>query len=320
MKLFARRTFSARHQFAFGSSTANCSGGSRFALGALGSSLALGSALLICLGCNSNAAPEPGTTSETAKKASTAKPTAEHKAATGTVSKTMGGTTDPTLAERQAKIEALIAARSSKTQAAHSAGSPRPATPQKATDDPTGGNFTLSQALEGLAGTGEKVSAKIETDLGTLSCELWPEKAPNTVANFVGLARGSRPWKSGGKWVKKPLYDGTTFHRIIKDFMIQGGDPNGNGSGGPGYVIPDEIWTGAHHDQRGQICMANRGPNTNGSQFFIMDGPAKHLDGGYTIFGKCGPESLVEKLASTPMKGRKPVKAPLIKKVTIQRG
>ncbi len=186
--------------------------------------------------------------------------------------------------------------------------------------DPTGGNFGMEQAMKGLEGTGDEVVAKIETELGTLTCDLWPDKAPLTVANFVGLARGTRPWKSDGKWVEKPLYDGTTFHRIIKGFMIQGGDPNGNGSGGPGYEIPDEIWEDAHHDERGQICMANRGPNTNGSQFFIMDGAASHLDGGYTIFGKCGPEDLVVKLASVPTRGQTPEKPPKIKKVTIERG
>jgi peptidyl-prolyl cis-trans isomerase A (cyclophilin A) len=119
--------------------------------------------------------------------------------------------------------------------------------------------------------------------------------------------------------VKQPLYDGTVIHRVIKGFMVQGGDPNGDGSGGPGYAIPDEIWEDAHHDQRGLLCMANRGPNTNGSQFFIMDGPAPHLDGGYTIFGKCGPEEIVQKLSSNKTMGDRAIEPTKITKVTVRR-
>ncbi len=120
--------------------------------------------------------------------------------------------------------------------------------------------------------------------------------------------------------MKQPLYDGTVIHRVVKGFMVQGGDPDGNGSGGPGYVIPDEIWEDAHHDQRGLLCMANRGPNTNGSQFFIMDGAAPHLDGGYTIFGKCTPDDVVQKLASTQTMGDRAVDPPKISKVVVRRG
>lgn len=186
-------------------------------------------------------------------------------------------------------------------------------------DDPAKGKFSLYEATAGLAGTGP-LSAEIETDLGKLQCDLYDDKAPITVANFVGLARGLRPFKSpDGKWGKKPAYDGTTFHRVIKGFMIQGGDPSGSGAGEPGYVIPDEIWPGAAHDQRGLLCMANRGPNTNGQQFFIMDGAARHLDGGYTIFGKCGPDAAVEKLASVEVQGDHSVKPTKIKRVTVKR-
>lgn len=185
--------------------------------------------------------------------------------------------------------------------------------------DPAKGKFTLEEATQGLAGDG-KLVAELKTDKGTLKCELWPDKAPITVANFVGLARGLRPWKTpSGEWAKKPLYDGTPFHRIIRGFMIQGGDPRGNGSGDPGYVIPDEIWSGAHHDQRGLLCMANRGPNTNGSQFFIMDGVAAHLDGGYTIFGKCAPDAVIESLAGSEVMGDHATNPPKIQKVTVTR-
>jgi peptidyl-prolyl cis-trans isomerase A (cyclophilin A) len=186
-------------------------------------------------------------------------------------------------------------------------------------DDPLKGKFTLADATKGLAGKGP-VMAEIKTEKGVLECSLYEDKAPITVANFVGLARGNRPFKSPeGKWVKKPAYDGTTFHRIVKGFMIQGGDPKGNGSGDPGYVIPDEIWEEARHDQRGLLCMANHGPNTNGIQFFIMDGAAAHLDGGYTIFGKCTPDDVIEQIASVPVRGDRATTPVKIEKVTIKR-
>jgi peptidyl-prolyl cis-trans isomerase A (cyclophilin A) len=194
---------------------------------------------------------------------------------------------------------------------------PAPKAPVSA-DDPLHGKFSLDDATANLAGKGPLV-AEIETDQGKLVCDLYDDKAPITVANFVGLARGLRPFKApDGKWTKKAAYDGTTFHRVIKGFMIQGGDPSGTGAGEPGYVIPDEIWPGAAHDQRGLLCMANRGPNTNGQQFFIMDGIAKHLDGGYTIFGKCGPDAVIEKLASVPVRGDHSETPSKIKKVSIK--
>jgi len=183
---------------------------------------------------------------------------------------------------------------------------------------PIVGTFSLDQATEGLA-PGKALSAKIKTSLGTLECELFADKAPLTVANFVGLARGKRPFKVRGEWVKRPGYDGTTFHRVKKGFMIQGGDPLGNGTGEPGYVIPDEIWEGSKHDRRGQLCMANRGKDTNGMQFFITDAAAPHLDGGYTIFGACSPDETIEKLASVPTRGDRSVDPTRIEQVTIVR-
>jgi peptidyl-prolyl cis-trans isomerase A (cyclophilin A) len=165
--------------------------------------------------------------------------------------------------------------------------------------DPLGGKFTLADATATLPGTGPLI-ATIKTSQGELSCRLFDDKAPTTVANFVGLARGVRPWKKDGQWVKQPIYDGTTFHRVIKGFMIQGGDPKGNGTGEPGYVIPDEIWPGAKHDHAGQLCMANRGPNTNGAQFFITDASVPQLDSNYTIFGECTPVSVVHAIARVP--------------------
>jgi peptidyl-prolyl cis-trans isomerase A (cyclophilin A) len=186
-------------------------------------------------------------------------------------------------------------------------------------DDPIKGKWSLDDATKGLP-AGKQIVATIETDLGSLECKLFDDKAPITVANFVGLARGVRPWKTpAGTWEKKPAYDGTIFHRIIKGFMIQGGDAMKNGSGEAGYVIPDEVWQGATHDHAGELCMANRGKNTNSAQFFITDAAAPHLDGGYTIFGECGPVDLVHNLASVDVMGQRPKTPPEIKKVTITR-
>ncbi len=187
-------------------------------------------------------------------------------------------------------------------------------------DDPLHGQFTLDDATKGLGG-GDKLTATIDTSHGKLTCNLLADKAPITVANFVGLARGTRPWKSPqGQWVTKPAYDGTTFHRIIKGFMIQGGDAKGDGTGEPGYVIPDELW-GGHHDHAGELCMANRGPNTNGAQFFITDAPAAHLDRSYTIFGECEPEAVIHMIAGVQTGAMdRPTSPVTIRKITITRG
>lgn len=172
--------------------------------------------------------------------------------------------------------------------------------------DPAKMKLSLAEATAGLPETGVLV-ATIKTNHGDLTCRLFDDKAPNTVANFVGLARGVRPWKEpSGSWVKRPAYDGTTFHRVIRGFMIQGGDPKGTGAGEPGYTIPDELWPGAKHDRAGLLCMANRGPDTNGAQFFITDAATPHLDAAYgrrnayTIFGECAPLSVVHAIARVP--------------------
>ena len=198
--------------------------------------------------------------------------------------------------------------------------SARPTAPvQAAPGDPLAGKWTIDDAVKGLP-AGKQLGATIETSLGSFECKLEGDKAPLTVANFVGLARGIRPWKTpADKWEKKPAYDGTIFHRIIKGFMIQGGDPRGNGTGEPGYVIPDEVWEDANHDRAGLLCMANRGKNTNGAQFFITDEATNQLDDGYTIFGECGPIELVHKIAGVEVRGEKPVTQVDIKKITITR-
>lgn len=172
--------------------------------------------------------------------------------------------------------------------------------------DPRGGEFSLEQALEGLPPKADgTLMATVETSLGRLTCELYEDKTPMTVANFVGLARGLREfWHARERaWVTRRYYDGTTFHRVIPGFMIQGGDYMKTGRGLLGYTFPDEVVASLKHDRAGQLCMANRGPNTNAGQFFITDGAAPHLDGSYTIFGQCVPLETVYRIARVPQSG-----------------
>lgn len=162
-----------------------------------------------------------------------------------------------------------------------------------ATADPEGSAFTLDKALAGLPEGPGPLRAIIDTDLGVITCSLNADKAPNGVASFVGLARGQRPWldPKTGKWVKRRFYDGLLFHRVIPDFVAQGGDPLGTGSGGPGYKLRDEITDLTHVP--GALAYANAGPDTAGSQFYITETQRSDLDGNYTVFGLCAPVSVV---------------------------
>ena len=131
------------------------------------------------------------------------------------------------------------------------------------------------------------VFARFETTLGDFTVELFADKAPKTVANFTDLAEGTKEWTHPKTHEKStaPFYDGIIFHRVIDGFMIQGGDPLGQGYGGPGYQFEDEFHPDLRHDRAGILSMANAGPNTNGSQFFITLGPTPHLDRKHTVFG-----------------------------------
>ncbi len=147
-----------------------------------------------------------------------------------------------------------------------------------------------------------KPTAVIDTTAGKLTCTLFPDKAPIGVANFAGLADGSKDWTSPITHAKKhgvPLYDGTIFHRVIPNFMIQGGDPMGTGTGDPGYQFKNETSPDLKFDRPGRLAYANAGPGTNGSQFFITEVAYASLNGGYTIFGQCDEASvtLVKKIA-----------------------
>lgn len=186
--------------------------------------------------------------------------------------------------------------------------------------DPTEGDFTLDQALDGLPQGDGPLRAIFTTPQGDITCALEPDVAPNGVANFVGLARGLRPWRDtdSGDWVGRRFYDGLTFHRIIDDFMAQGGDPQGNGRGGPGYAIADEIGDLVHTP--GTLAYANSGPNTNGSQFYITEVATSWLDGGYTILGYCEPLAVIEALAATPTDANDvPLETAVLERVEITR-
>ncbi len=139
------------------------------------------------------------------------------------------------------------------------------------------------------ARAGKELYATFDTTEGTIVVKLFSKDAPNTVENFVGLATGEKEWThpaTNERMVGKPLYDGTIFHRCISDFMIQGGEPLGRGTGGPGYRFSDEFQSGRRFDKSGLLAMANAGPNTNGSQFFITVVPTPHLNNRHTIFGE----------------------------------
>jgi peptidyl-prolyl cis-trans isomerase A (cyclophilin A) len=168
------------------------------------------------------------------------------------------------------------------------------------------------------------LTAKLRTNRGTITVRLFPDHAPKTVRNFVDLAEGTREWTDPR--TRQPtqgkLYDGTIFHRVIPDFMIQGGDPLGTGTGGPGYKFADEIHPDLAFDRPYLLAMANAGPGTNGSQFFITNVPTPWLNGKHTIFGEVTEGSeLVDQISKAATgRGDRPVDDVVLESVQIDRG
>ena len=167
------------------------------------------------------------------------------------------------------------------------------------------------------------VHAEFATTEGSFTVRLFDQEVPNTVANFVGLAEGTKEWtdpKTHEK-VTKPFYDGIVFHRVIQGFMIQGGDPLGKGFGGPGYQFDDEFHPELRHDRAGILSMANAGPKTNGSQFFITLGPTPHLDRKHSVFGAVTEGmDVIKKIGAVPVdRNDRPVTPVVMNKVTIER-
>jgi peptidyl-prolyl cis-trans isomerase A (cyclophilin A) len=180
---------------------------------------------------------------------------------------------------------------------------------------------TTAHEVPPAAPTGPTVL--FDTTMGRLTCKLFDKEAPITVANFIGLATGAKPWVdplTDKKVTGKPFYDGTTFHRVIPSFMIQGGDRRGTGEGDAGYYFEDEITPALRFDTPGRLAMANSGPGTNGSQFFITEVPVPELNGKHTIFGQCDPHTVML-AASIARVERNPQDKPLtpvvVNKVTI---
>jgi cyclophilin family peptidyl-prolyl cis-trans isomerase len=175
-------------------------------------------------------------------------------------------------------------------------------------------------------GTKEQPVAVIETSMGDLKCVLFPKAAPIGTANFIGLAKGTKDWKDPKTGQMKhgvPLYDNTTFHRVIPEFMIQGGDPTGTGAGNVGIQFKNETWPSLTFDRPGRLAYANAGKDTNGSQFFITEVATAFLNGNYTIFGQCDDASvaLVKKIARQPRNGNdRPNTAIIIKHIKIDEG
>jgi peptidyl-prolyl cis-trans isomerase A (cyclophilin A) len=221
----------------------------------------------------------------------------------------------PALVTISLAVAPIVALAQQSTAPAAPASTQQPASAQELPDAPTA-NVPINVAPNGP-------TVIIDTSMGRITCQFFQKQAPNTVANFIGLATGSKDWTDpASKKVQhhKPLYDGTTFHRVIPEFMIQGGDPTGTGMGDPGYAFNDETDPNLTFDRPGRLAMANSGPNTNGSQFFITEMAYDSLNGHYSLFGQCDDPSVevVKAIARVPRdaddKPRDPV---VLKKVTI---
>jgi peptidyl-prolyl cis-trans isomerase A (cyclophilin A) len=168
-------------------------------------------------------------------------------------------------------------------------------------------------------------TAVLDTSMGRITCQFYQKQSPLAVANFIGLAEGTKDWTDPTTKKlqhNKPLYNGTLFHRVIPDFMIQGGDPKANGTGEPGYAFDNESTPGLDFDRPGRLAMANSGPNTNGSQFFITEKGYESLNGHYTLFGQCDDPSVevVKAIAHVQRDSDdRPITPVVLQKVTIVR-
>jgi peptidyl-prolyl cis-trans isomerase A (cyclophilin A) len=193
-----------------------------------------------------------------------------------------------------------------------------PQTPPPASDLPDSPAAQVHTAPQPTGAT-----AVFDTSRGRIVCRFFDKQAPQAVANFIGLATGTKDWKDPATHKtmhRKPLYNGTTFHRVIPEFMVQGGDPIGDGTGDPGYYVKDEFDPDLNFDVAGRLAMANSGPDTNGSQFFITEAPQPSLDQHYTIFGQCDDSGVlvVQTIARVERDRRdKPLTPVYLKKVTI---
>ncbi len=255
------------------------------------------------------------------------KPSGDEAAATGDSEKGAGAARPDTSADKAAdpatkENTAKAPAKSDDKSGDEAAPNPKADTEddKEAVRAPVADDLALYTAdIEGKG----KLMATIQTSMGDFNCELFGDKAPMTVANFVGLARGLKPWRDpdSGEVKKTPFYDGIIFHRVIPNFMIQTGDPLGRGVGGPGYRFANEIHPDLKHSRGGILSMANAGPNTNGSQFFITEKATEWLDGKHTVFGQCKEAKLVKQISSVPRgAGDKPKSDVKIESVTISRG
>ncbi len=198
---------------------------------------------------------------------------------------------------------------------------PQQTTPPKPADDLPDSPSTTAEIVVPPSPNGPSVV--FDTSMGRMTCQFFAKESPITVDNFIGLATGTKEFTdpiTGARMKGIRFYDGTTFHRVIANFMIQGGDRVGNGTGDGGYYIKDEFTPGLRFDREGRLAMANAGPNTGGTQFFITEGPQPELDGKHTIFGQCDPHAvlIVQSIARVEKNSQdKPVTPVLINKVTI---
>ena len=195
-----------------------------------------------------------------------------------------------------------------------------PAAPASSQDLPDAPQATVAAAIHPNGPT-----VVMDTSMGRITCQFYQKQAPATVANFIALAQGTRDWTDPATKTKqhhKPYYDNTTFHRVIPEFMIQGGDPTGTGMGDPGYSFEDELNPNLNFDAPGKLAMANSGPNTNGSQFFVTEQAVDSLNQHYNLFGQCDDSSVqvVKAIARVERNADdKPLTPVVLKKVTIVR-